>query len=555
MAIQFDPNSLSRFANVDFGNDDAIANLGDNGSLVQKKELGSAFLRIFRLPSTKNRNNAVRTELLKALGQAFDIDGVSEQGGKTKFSAGFMRRLEEILGPEAFKRDDFGLKGGEVASGKPLTQRRILAVCNAATDYAARARINKKFEEVVSLLKGGSIAELVGDNRDEGWSAKLDSLAELAANIQNATLRLKDDGDTATIFHGNIKIVLECANGGITANLTCDGVTRTVNDLRTSDDALRMKMSSAIDALYDSFTETKHGGLTYGRAAISTYVFGVYMDSTPPNDMDTKKKCPLRDFASRLLKTKAGISDAEIAKLTNREALEVARELCRTDDVQSVKRAMASIQAFKDMSALLRGRTIAEIIGDDRDEGWSERVDNLAVVAVKIHDAVLAMKKAGDSATVEHGDLKVNLKWGNGGITARLAFGEKTCAVDDFATTKDELCVAMDDAVASLYNSFTETKDGDLTFGRAALAGKVLAYYKEQSVKECGEDYLDSQVGCPARDFAAGLLMTKARVTEAQIAKLTNRQLENFAVMLCQAGDASGIKDVVDETIAEGNNL
>jgi hypothetical protein len=41
MAIQFNPIALSRFANVDFGNDNAIANLGDNDGLVQKKELGA----------------------------------------------------------------------------------------------------------------------------------------------------------------------------------------------------------------------------------------------------------------------------------------------------------------------------------------------------------------------------------------------------------------------------------------------------------------------------------------------------------------------------------
>ena len=103
----------------------------------------------FRLPSTKERNNAVRTELLKALGQAFSIDGVTERDGKTRFSAQFMNRLEEILGPDAFKRGDFGLKDGAVDSGKPLTQRRITAIVKAAcaksesgydaTAYSAKA--------------------------------------------------------------------------------------------------------------------------------------------------------------------------------------------------------------------------------------------------------------------------------------------------------------------------------------------------------------------------------------------------------------------------------
>ena len=150
MAILFNPQALNAFAKFNVGSNDAIANVGEGGNLVQKKELGSVFLRMFRLPSTQRRNNAVRTELLKALGEAFNIDGVTTvQGGKTKFSDGFMRRLEEILGPEAFRRDDFGLEGGEVASGKPLTQRRITAIIKAAcaksesgynaTAYAAKA--------------------------------------------------------------------------------------------------------------------------------------------------------------------------------------------------------------------------------------------------------------------------------------------------------------------------------------------------------------------------------------------------------------------------------
>ena len=129
MAILFNPQALNAFAKFNVGNNNAIANLGEDGNLVQKDALG--FMR-FRLPSTKERNNAVRTELLKALGNAFSIDGVTERDGKTRFSAQFMNRLEEILGPEVFKREDFGLEGGEVASGKPLTQRRITAIVKAA---------------------------------------------------------------------------------------------------------------------------------------------------------------------------------------------------------------------------------------------------------------------------------------------------------------------------------------------------------------------------------------------------------------------------------------
>ena len=155
MAILFNPQALNAFAKFNVGNNNAIANLGEGGNLVQKDALG--FMR-FRLPSTKERNNAARTELLKALGNAFSIDGVTERDGKTRFSAQFMNRLEEILGPEVFKREDFGLEGGEVASGKPLTQRRITAIVKAAcakseSGYDATA-YSAKADAIADAFKG-----------------------------------------------------------------------------------------------------------------------------------------------------------------------------------------------------------------------------------------------------------------------------------------------------------------------------------------------------------------------------------------------------------------
>ena len=132
MAILFNPQALSRFANVNFGKDKSIVNLGaDKETLVKNNELGCFLWKPFRSEENEAKNNAVRTELLKALGQAFEINGVTEHGGQTLFSSAFMDRLEEILGP-AFKRGDFGIKDGVVDSGKPLTQRRIQAIVKAA---------------------------------------------------------------------------------------------------------------------------------------------------------------------------------------------------------------------------------------------------------------------------------------------------------------------------------------------------------------------------------------------------------------------------------------
>ena len=59
----------------------------------------------------------MRTELLKSLGQAFGLKGMTEENGKVKFSQEFMNKLESLLGPNVFKKSDFGVKG---ASAKQL---------------------------------------------------------------------------------------------------------------------------------------------------------------------------------------------------------------------------------------------------------------------------------------------------------------------------------------------------------------------------------------------------------------------------------------------------
>ena len=41
MAILFNPQALNAFAKFNVGSNDAIANVGEGGNLVQKKELGS----------------------------------------------------------------------------------------------------------------------------------------------------------------------------------------------------------------------------------------------------------------------------------------------------------------------------------------------------------------------------------------------------------------------------------------------------------------------------------------------------------------------------------
>ena len=62
MAIQFNLNALSRFSNVNFGDNDAIANLDGKDGLKQNEKLGFILTRKFRSADAERQNNAVRTE-------------------------------------------------------------------------------------------------------------------------------------------------------------------------------------------------------------------------------------------------------------------------------------------------------------------------------------------------------------------------------------------------------------------------------------------------------------------------------------------------------------
>ena len=152
--MNFRISELSAFSSAKLGTSgDAIANIGSNGNkIVQKNKYYGFAGKIFRLSGAKAANNAVRTELLRSLGRAFDLEGVGNNSeGKTTFSASFMDKLSELLG-EDFKRDDFGIGAdGTVKSGKPLTQRRIKAILKRAT-LVGRAN-NEDFDIKAAQVK------------------------------------------------------------------------------------------------------------------------------------------------------------------------------------------------------------------------------------------------------------------------------------------------------------------------------------------------------------------------------------------------------------------
>ena len=153
--MSFNLSALDPFRNASLAGGTAIANIGKDGAVVQKNNYHGALGAIFRTSSTKDANNAARTELLRSLGDAFGLEGVGRNDkGVVTFSKDFMDKLAGLLGPE-FKRDDFGVGAdGTVKSGKPLTQRRISAIVSQAT-LAARG----EFDAAIYRAKLGSIGE------------------------------------------------------------------------------------------------------------------------------------------------------------------------------------------------------------------------------------------------------------------------------------------------------------------------------------------------------------------------------------------------------------
>jgi len=127
MAIELNSAALNVYRNAGFADANTIIN-NDGAGIKANGVYKGALSALSRSTEEKAANNAVRTELLKALGRAFNVKGMTEADGKVTFSKDFMARLEKILGTD-FKRGDFGINAdGEVASGKPLTMRRIQAI-------------------------------------------------------------------------------------------------------------------------------------------------------------------------------------------------------------------------------------------------------------------------------------------------------------------------------------------------------------------------------------------------------------------------------------------
>jgi len=134
MAIQFDISKVAMFRNATIANENTKVNLDGNGGIMSAGLYEGRFTDWrHRTDRQRTSNNEVRTAFLKALGQAFNLQGITEENGAVRFSEQFMDRLQQILGNDVFKRGDFDVgNDGIVKSGRPLTKRRIEAIINKA---------------------------------------------------------------------------------------------------------------------------------------------------------------------------------------------------------------------------------------------------------------------------------------------------------------------------------------------------------------------------------------------------------------------------------------
>jgi len=142
VGITFDASRISTFSEAQFASANSIAKLDTDGDITSGGTYRGAISAVFRTSAAKESNNAVRTELLKSLGQAFNISGMTEADGKVSFSKDFMDQLESLLGKDVFKRGDFKIGAdGTVTSGRPLTSRRISAIVTKAEEVGARCLV------------------------------------------------------------------------------------------------------------------------------------------------------------------------------------------------------------------------------------------------------------------------------------------------------------------------------------------------------------------------------------------------------------------------------
>jgi hypothetical protein len=208
MAIELNSAALNVYRNASFADANTVIN-NDGAGIKASGVYKGALSALSRSSEEKSANNAVRTELLKALGRAFNVKGMMEVDGKVTFSKEFMARLEKILGAD-FKRGDFGINAnGEVASGKPLTMRRIQAIVKKA-DLVGNGSFSLPVyeEKLASILKDLGYGKL--SQEDFAKAAKKDVVTDAFKIASDMVSFLKNEADKTIGLNPEYEFAVDC---------------------------------------------------------------------------------------------------------------------------------------------------------------------------------------------------------------------------------------------------------------------------------------------------------------------------------------------------------
>ena len=208
MAIELNSAALNIYRNAAFAEGKTILN-NDGDGIKANGVYSGALSALTRSSGEKAANNVARTELLKALGRAFNVKGMTEEGCKVIFSKDFMVRLEKILGAD-FKRGDFGINAdGEVTSGKPLTMRRVQAIVKKADLVGNGSFSLPIYEQKLDMIKAElGYGKISAD--DFKKMAKQNQVARAFLMASNILEFLKHEADQTLGLNPEYEFALEC---------------------------------------------------------------------------------------------------------------------------------------------------------------------------------------------------------------------------------------------------------------------------------------------------------------------------------------------------------
>ena len=337
MRINLDDNALftafEQFASskMDDNNAKAIARIGE-GDHVIMAATGDKVAPLWRRQSNKNANDQVRASFRSMLVNIFEGEG------------NIPASVRAVL-----KEHDYG-------QGKPLTARRISAVCNAVRVCAEQERQNQQIQEDASkaecigrLLGGESIEQIVGPGRGDGWLDFARQLGDIQIFVALKAGSITADADVTleNPFGGNAVLTLG-NDGKVTATVTVGEQTRTVNTGKTPQE-LAAAANRGLVELDGAFADAQVGERSTGRMLLSErFLPNLQTDGSLPDS----EPCQLRTFAGALLIAKAGATQELVDAFDNEQLANFAHTLLANPPANDPHVKAAMEQAIQDRNNL-----------------------------------------------------------------------------------------------------------------------------------------------------------------------------------------------------------